>query len=281
MIYNEDFLTGIFAHDIKNVKLVVTSPPYFDARNYGGKTAFMAQADWLGFCVRAIQKLTECLTEDGAIWWNTGCGYRDHRQMTIIYEMIMILETWNKIYLIDDIPWIKKSSPPKNINNRPYPGWEHNFIFSPRPELVKFQRDNVRRPYAEGTVNRMKYATSQLSADLDGEYLQRKMVTPNAGGASPPNYLVLPQDTTARPHPATMLPELANWAIRAYSSPGDLILDPMSGIGTTWVEATKLKRKFVGFELEQNYIDIANLSMKRLERGDDPYRGLTKEWRQI
>ncbi len=43
-------------------------------------------------------------------------------------------------------------------------------------------------------------------------------------------------------HPAKMLPELARRAISAYSDPGDVVLDPMCGIGTTVVEASHLDR---------------------------------------
>jgi DNA modification methylase len=278
MIYKRDFRKGLEELIQPGmVNLVVTSPPYFDARNYGGEKLFDNRHDWMYWCLYSIELLCEYLAPGGVIWWNTGSGYRDYKKMIEIYKLIGLLDNAG-IYLIDEIPWIKKSSPPKNIKNRPYPGWEHNFIFAPNPKEVTFYRDNVRRPYAESTLSRMKYATSKLSATADGEYEGEKRVKPNPGGATPPNWLLLPQDTTGRPHPAPMVPDLANWAIRAYSDVGDLVLDPMAGIGTTWIEAIKLGRLFMGFELFPDYIKIANLSMKRLQRGDDPYRGLKKEW---
>jgi len=107
------------------------------------------------------------------------------------------------------------------------------------------------------------------------------MVKPNAGGATPPNYLILAQDYSKRPHPAPMSPELANWAIRAYTKEGDTVLDPMAGVGTTWIECIKLKRNFIGFELFPEYIEIAEMSVDRLMHGEDPYHGLIKEWRKV
>jgi DNA modification methylase len=128
----------------------------------------------------------------------------------------------------------------------------------------------------------MKYMVGKLSSDLNGEYGEpkHKKVEPHPEGATPPNYLILPQDYSKRPHPAPMSPELANWAIRAYTQEGDTVLDPMAGIGTTMIECMKLNRNFVGFELYQEYIDIAMLSAYRLEHGEDPYNGLIKEWRE-
>jgi modification methylase len=66
-------------------------------------------------------------------------------------------------------------------------------------------------------------------------------------------------------HPGKMLPELARRAILAYSEPGQLVLDPMCGIGTTLVEAIHLGREAVGVELEPRWVAVsaANLALAR------------------
>jgi modification methylase len=58
-------------------------------------------------------------------------------------------------------------------------------------------------------------------------------------------------------HPAKMLPAIARHAIQRYSQPGDLVLDPMCGIGTTLVEAVHLGRHAIGVELEARWADLA------------------------
>lgn len=279
-IINDD-LKNMKNYDFQSPNLVLTSPPYFNARNYNNKPMFIHEGWWEEWCGDVIYLLSRRIENNGVIWWNTGSGYKDFKKMTSIYKIILYCEDY-LIYLIDDIPWIKKSAPPKNIKNRPYPAWEHNLIFATHPELVTFYRDNVRTPYSPATLKRLEYGVGKLSADLNGEYGDsRKMVKPNAGGATPPNYLILAQDYSKRPHPAPMSPALANWAIRAYTQEGDTVLDPMMGIGTTMIECMKLNRHFIGFELYQEYIDIAMLSAYRLKNGEDPYNGLIKEWRKI
>lgn len=279
-IINDD-LENIWKYDLPVIDMVLTSPPYFNARNYNNQPLFAHEGWWEEWCVRTIYKLSKYVKDSGIIWWNTGSGYKDYKKMTSIYKIIISCEE-DGIYLVEDIPWIKKSAPPKNIRNRPYPAYEHNLIFSRHPEKVTFYRDNVRTPYSPATLKRLEYGVGKLSADLNGEYGDsRKMVKPNAGGATPPNYLILPQDYSKRPHPAPMSPALANWAIRAYTKDGDTVLDPMAGIGTTWIECIKLNRNFIGFELYQEYIDIAELSVDRLFGGADPYHGLIKEWREL
>ena len=58
-------------------------------------------------------------------------------------------------------------------------------------------------------------------------------------------------------HPARMLPAIAAHAIGVYTRPGDLVLDPMCGIGTTLVEAAHLGRDAIGVEYEPRWADLA------------------------
>ena len=62
-------------------------------------------------------------------------------------------------------------------------------------------------------------------------------------------------------HPAKMLPAIARHAIEHYSQTGELVLDPMCGIGTTLVEATRLGRDAVGAELEPRWADLARANL--------------------
>lgn len=67
------------------------------------------------------------------------------------------------------------------------------------------------------------------------------------------------RDGTA--HPAKMLPALAAHAITHYTRPGDLVLDPMCGIGTSLVEALRCGRRAVGVEYEARWAGIARTSL--------------------
>ncbi|KAA2262871.1 site-specific DNA-methyltransferase [Solihabitans fulvus] len=66
-------------------------------------------------------------------------------------------------------------------------------------------------------------------------------------------------------HPAKMLPAVAAHAIDHYTQPGDLVLDPMCGIGTTLVEAVHAGRRAVGIEYEPHWVEVAraNLDLAR------------------
>jgi hypothetical protein len=73
-------------------------------------------------------------------------------------------------------------------------------------------------------------------------------------------------------HPAKMLPAIARRAVLAYTQPGDLVLDPMCGIGTSLVEAVHAGRRAVGIEYEPRWADLARANLAhtldRLPDGD-------------
>ncbi|OXR45177.1 Modification methylase DpnIIB [Nocardia cerradoensis] len=66
-------------------------------------------------------------------------------------------------------------------------------------------------------------------------------------------------------HPAKMLPAIVAHAVQAYTRPGDLVLDPMCGIGTTLIESLHLGRRAVGVEYETRWAELArtNLALAR------------------
>jgi len=58
-------------------------------------------------------------------------------------------------------------------------------------------------------------------------------------------------------HPAPFPEELPRRLIKLYTYPGDVVLDPFAGSGTTLVVAKKLGRHFVGYEIKREYVEIA------------------------
>jgi len=66
-------------------------------------------------------------------------------------------------------------------------------------------------------------------------------------------------DCTA--HPGKMLPALAARIVTEYCNPGEVVLDPMCGIGTTLLEAARLGRRAVGVELEPRWVALATANL--------------------
>lgn len=73
-------------------------------------------------------------------------------------------------------------------------------------------------------------------------------------------------------HPGKMLPALAARIVSEYSEPGQLVCDPMCGVGTTLVEAVRLGRRAVGVELEPRWVDLARLNIGHALDADNKRR---------
>ena len=68
-------------------------------------------------------------------------------------------------------------------------------------------------------------------------------------------------------HPGKMLPELARRIVTEYSTPGQFVLDPLAGIGTTVVEAALLDRRAAGVELEDRWTSLAKENLDHMLPG--------------
>lgn len=70
-------------------------------------------------------------------------------------------------------------------------------------------------------------------------------------------------------HPTQKPLELMRYMVRTYSNPGDTVLDPFMGSGTTAVACAMERRNFIGFEIDENYFNLAN---KRLRDLTGPFK---------
>lgn len=71
------------------------------------------------------------------------------------------------------------------------------------------------------------------------------------------DWLIYSNGNNHNEHPSQKPLALMEWLVATYSNPGDLILDPFMGSGTTGVAAVKLGRKFIGIEIDEGYFEIA------------------------
>ncbi|MEY8041207.1 TRM11 family methyltransferase [Saccharopolyspora cebuensis] len=94
--------------------------------------------------------------------------------------------------------------------------------------------------------------------------------TAQSAPASQRKHRYTPESTA---HPAKMLPAVAAHAIRHYTSPGDLVLDPMCGIGTTLVEALHAGRHALGVEYEPHWVHLARDNVALAHQAGVAHRG--------
>lgn len=124
--------------------------------------------------------------------------------------------------------------------------------------LVFYKKLPVYNPqFTEGAPYSIKrtHATSNYGEQSTNE-------TVNEGKRYPTSILQIPQVREKDGHPTQKPVALFEYLIRTYTNEGEIVLDNCMGSGTTAVAAVRTNRKFIGFELEPEYVRIAN---QRLE----------------
>lgn len=162
--------------------------------------------------------------------------------------------------------WHKANGMPESVTDRLRTSYEHVFLFS-KSRSYYFDLDSIREPlspasearYAQGNLKLRRITPGERRPDhMFGQRPQsadRKAAAES--GRNPGDVWTLPTIPFAEAHFACMPPALAERCILVGSREGDTILDPFSGSGTTGLAATRNGRRYVGIDLNADYLDLS------------------------
>jgi site-specific DNA-methyltransferase (adenine-specific) len=138
------------------------------------------------------------------------------------------------------------------------------FFWFAKEKGFKFYLDEMRTEYSEKSIKRMKKPLKKRYARTENEVEEYKDWAPNPLGALPTTLVNISSESKriADNHVAVYPVELVDYFIKGSTQEGDIVLDPFMGTGTTGVSAQKLGRSFIGFERQQEYIEVANNRIK-------------------
>lgn len=198
-------------------------------------------------------------------------GYKPKDLLGIPWRVAFALQAdgW---FLRSAIVWAKPNPMPESVRDRPTGAYEMVFLLA-KQDRYFYDADAIREENAPPTQNRFS-RTRKNEARVDVSRHDKKGI--NGSGADYTKYSHCGRNArnvwTIAPKPfkgahfATMPIDLAERCIKAGSKPGDTILDPFLGAGTTGLAAKQLGRKCVGIELNPDY---ARLARERVH-GVDP-----------
>ena len=227
-----------------------TSPPYVDQREYSG--GFPNKRDeWLIWLSEIIDRLL-VVAKSAVI--NVGDRVRDNKRMWDSAALALRLEDMH-VPLWERFTWVKYPAMPNGSAFRPDDVVEFCLWFG-EPD---FNTDNVRVPYSPATITRYKTPPGLRHAS-NNVRRQQSQKTAHKDGCRPSTVII----TSALPtveycgHPAQFPLELATWFILAATQgPGQYILDPFSGSGTSLLAAKLQGLKATGIEINEKYCEIA------------------------
>jgi DNA modification methylase len=230
--------------DDGSVALVVTSPPY--PGQYGNT---MTSEEWVSWMRRWTYLLWPKLADNGvliinAMFKRTELGWYDWR-------IIRLFEL--SLYSLLDIYIYGKQNPPPAgaLTFCDPPGWEFIFVLTKaeRPQDVVF--NPVRRPYARKSVKPDGTLYSNMS---------RRDTRPHPDGARQTTLMLMSKSADQNRPGAKGISfprALPERFIRQYTNPGDLVLDPFAGVGTSIRMAVELGRRGIGFEIDPDEAERA------------------------
>ena len=245
-----------------SVQCAITSPPYWGLRDYDIKGQIGLEPtlpEYINTLVIVFREVRRILKEDGLFWLNIGDGYTSGNRkwrapdkknparamkirpdtpvglkpkdlLGVPWRLAIALQEdgW---FLRSDIIWNKPNAMPESVKDRPNRSHEYMFLLSKSEQYY--------------------YDYEASKEDGDGGKRNRRTVW----------------DIKTQPFPeahfATFPSGLIEPCVRISTKPGDFVLDPFFGSGTVGLVAQDLNRKFIGVELNPEYIAIA---YRRLHR---------------
>lgn len=244
------------------VDLVFTSPPYADSRKstYGGIHPDH-YADWL---LPITAELLRVLKPTGSFVLNIKEKTVDGERHTYVIDSILGMRRqgwlWTEEYI-----WHKRNCYPGKWPNRFRDAWERCLHFTKNRQFAMYQ-DAVRVPMGDWRHTRLRNL-SQTDKRRDESKVGSgfgKNISKWVGRelAYPTNVLHLATECSNRSHSAAFPEALPTWFTRLFTKPGDLVLDPFLGSGTTALAAAKLGRNYLGIEIRTDYCALARKAIK-------------------
>jgi site-specific DNA-methyltransferase (adenine-specific) len=219
-------------------RLIFADPPYNIGVDYGKgeKADQLSDADYLKWCEKWLALCCDCLSPDGSLWLMIGDEYAVHVGL-ILENLGLHRRAWIKWYETFG------NNCPNNFNRTS----RHIFYCVRDTKQFVFNPDAVNRP----SDRQAKY--NDKRAATNGKIWDDVWMIPRVCGTSKERMPDFP----------TQLPlELVRAVVGCASEPGDLVIDPFNGSGTTGVAALELKRKYIGIDSSKKFIELANLRLR-------------------
>lgn len=225
------------------IDLVVTSPPYDDLREYG-------KHEWDFYGV--AWNLTRLLKPGGVIVWNVADATKNGSETGNSMRQALHFQSLG-LNLHDTMIYAKANPMPKN-DCRYEPAWEYVFVLS-KGKPKAWNPIKVKSVAAGQTRGGHQYASN---GDLNRKWGDKNPVQEMRVKSNVWEYAVGGNREVAGRHPAIFPDAFAKDHIQSWSNPGALVLEPFAGSGTTLKAAKELNRRYIGIEINSEYVEICH-----------------------
>jgi DNA modification methylase len=224
-----------------SVDMVVTSPPYDNLRTYNGMPAFTFDV------FRPIaDQLARVLKQGGVIVWNVADATVNGSETGSSFRQALYFKDECGLNLHDTMIYAKKNYVPLT-HNRYEQCWEYMFVFSKgKPKTF----NGIKVPSAQITGGSKFY-------EADGSVREKHSSSAGSPLKLSKNIWEYSIGNEKTGHPAVFPLQLPTDHILSWSNPGDLVLDPFGGSGTTAIAAENAGRSWTCMERDPTYYEAA------------------------
>lgn len=265
-----DALEQLRTIESESVHVCVTSPPYYNLRDYGAMGQIGMESspeEYIARLVCVFREVRRVLRSDGTLWVNIGDSYRG-KNLTGVPWMLAFALRSDGWYLRQDIIWNKTRCIPESVRDRCTRSHEYIFLLS-KSGRYYFNGAAIREPVAESTITRMKQDIAHQKGSFRQPGKTNGPLKPGGNGKSRNKRSVWSLCTAyfKGAHFAVFPEKLVEPCILAGCPEGGMVLDPFAGSGTTGVVAKRLGRNFTGVEINPAYCKMAADRIAASEKG--------------
>ncbi len=262
-IHTGDCIAGMSGMTPESVDLVFADPPFNIGYDYDEYDDRKAGEEYLAWSRNWMAEVWRVLKPTGTFWLAIGDEYAAELKLLAQRELGFVCRSWVVWYYTFGVHCVRKFAR----------SHAHLFHFVKDAKDFTFNIDDphVRVPSARQLV----YADARANPKgrlPDDTWILRPQDIPNAfepGGDTWYYARVAGTFKERRGFHGCQMPEqILGRIIRVSSNPGDLVLDPFTGSGTTLTVAKKLGRHWVGFELSKEYAQQSGERVRRARAGD-------------
>jgi site-specific DNA-methyltransferase (adenine-specific) len=250
-IYCGDVLAGLKLAASKSVQAVVADPPYYNVLvNESWDTQWDDVRKYLAWTRQWVAECMRVLRDDGLIFIFGQPGKREHVFIHLMSELC-------RRHRFHDLVIWDRAVGYNERRDSFTPAFEMILVLR-KSDAVKFNKDAVRVPYTPEKI--ATYLRDKRYRDADarrrhleaGKFATSILRVPSLKGNSKEKC----------GHPSQKPVALIEKLIACATDPGDLVLDPFLGSGTTAVAAESLGRRWIGIEVDPRYVSVARKRLK-------------------
>ena len=237
----------------KSVKLVVTSPPYNIGKEYEKRInldSYLADQE------ETIKEAIRILTDDGSICWQVGNHIAKDGEVFPLDALIYAIGKKHGLKLRNRIIWHFGHG--LHCTKR-FSGRHETIVWFTKSDEYTFNLDPIRVP--QKYPGKKNFKKNEKYGTLSGNPL----------GKNPADVWEIPNVKNNHPektqHPCQFPIELIERLVLSMTNPGDIVLDPYSGVGSALCSAVIHNRKGYGSDIMKEYLDIAEERIKAAADG--------------